>query len=49
MNTIQPTDTHRAEVYNLGWDINSVVTIEQDLPLACTVVSIAGEMAQEIT
>ena len=49
MNTAQPTDTHWAEVFNLGWDEKAIVTVEQDLPLACTVVSIAGEMAQEIT
>ena len=48
MNTVQPIDTHRAEIYNLGWDKEAVVTIEQDLPLPCTVISIAGEMGQEI-
>ena len=34
---------------NTGWDKNAVITIEQDLPLACTVLGIAGELAQEIT
>jgi len=48
MNTIQPINTHRAEVYNLGWDKEAIVSIEQDLPLPCTVISIAGENAMEI-
>ena len=48
MNTVEPPSTERVTVYNVGWDQNAQVTIEQDLPLPLTIIDIAGEVAQEI-
>ena len=45
MDTPEPYKTGRSEISQLGWDKNAQVTIEQDLPLALTVVSLSGELA----
>ena len=47
MNQQEAPRTVRAGGVQLGWDTEAIVEIEQDLPLPCTVVSIAGELAQE--
>ena len=49
MNTPEPLTSGVSEVARRGWDRNAQITIEQDLPLPCTIVAIAAEMAQEIT
>ena len=48
MDTAEPQITERSEVYNLGWDKEAIVTIEQDLPVPCKVLSIAGELDQNM-
>lgn len=47
MNTAELPRTEDVEVANLGWDRSALVTIEQDLPLALTVIAIFGELGQE--
>ncbi len=49
MNTREPESTGllRTEQVTLGWSQDMIVTIEQPLPLACTVLSIAGRLAVE--
>lgn len=49
MGTPEPVTTSKVLSVATGWDLNAQITIEQDLPLACTVLGIAGEVAQEIT
>lgn len=49
MNLAEPVRTEDIEVVDLGYDRGALVTIEQDLPLALTVVSLFGKMATSIT
>ena len=49
MDTVEPVETHITRVAELGYSRDAIVTIEQDLPLACTVITLAGELAQSIT
>lgn len=48
MGTAQPDDTGPVLSISLGWDKLSQITIEQDLPRPLTVLSIHGELAQEV-
>lgn len=48
MDTREPDRTERSSVAELGWTRDATITVVQDLPLPCTVISFAGELAQEI-
>ena len=48
MDTREPNRTEDFHVANLGRDRHAFVKVEQDLPLALTVVAIFGEMGQEM-
>jgi hypothetical protein len=48
MDTREPNRTGQVSSYQLGWSEGSVVTIEQDLPLAITVLYIGGELPQDV-
>lgn len=48
MNTREPNKTGQVDAYQLGWSEGAVVTIEQDLPLALTVLYIGGELPQDV-
>jgi hypothetical protein len=46
MNTPEPVASEDVDVRNLGRDRAAIVTVEQDLPLICTVLGIFGEISQ---
>ena len=48
MDTIEPNRTGQVDAYQLGWSEGVIVTIEQDLPLALTVLYIGGELPQDV-
>ena len=48
MNTVEPNSTGQVSAYQLGWSEGATVTIEQDLPLALTVLYIGGELPQDV-
>ena len=48
MDTVEPNTTGQISTYQLGWTEGVVVTIEQDLPLALTVLYIGGELPQDV-
>lgn len=48
MNTREPNKTGQISTYSFGWSEGAIVTIEQDLPLALTVLYIGGELPQDV-
>jgi len=48
MDTREPDTSVNSMIVELGWDRTAQITIEQDLPLPCTVISISGEINQEM-
>jgi hypothetical protein len=41
----QPITSEDIEVKNLGYDLNGRIEIEQDLPLACHIISLFGTLS----
>jgi len=48
MDMTEPDATETLQALNDGWDYNATMEIIQDLPRACTILSVSGELNQEI-